>query len=63
MKLLIKREFRDKITGELYKEGSVVEFAEDRAKEILADTRSLAEEAKEEPKKKTAAKKTVAKKK
>ena len=47
MKLLIKREFRDKITGELYKEGSVVEFTEDRAKEILADTRVLAEEAKE----------------
>ncbi len=59
MKLLIKREFRDKITGELYKEGSVVEFAEDRAKEILADKRSLAEEAKE----KKTAKKTATKKK
>lgn len=58
MKLLIKREFRDKITGELYKEGSVVEFAEDRAKEILADTRSLAEEAKE----KKTVRKTVKKK-
>lgn len=59
MKLLIKREFRDKITGELYKEGSVVEFAEDRAKEILADKRSLAEEAKE----KKTAKKAATKKK
>lgn len=59
MKLLIKREFRDKITGELYKKDSVVEFAEDRAKEILADKRSLAEEAKE----KKTAKKTATKKK
>lgn len=59
MKLLIKREFRDKITGELYKKDSVVEFAEDRAKEILADNRGLAEEAKE----KKTAKKTATKKK
>lgn len=59
MKLLIKREFRDKITGELYKKDSVVEFAEDRAKEILADNRNLAEEAKE----KKTTKKTATKKK
>ena len=59
MKLLIKRQFRDKITGELYAEGSEVEFTEDRAKEILADKRSLAEEAKE----KKTAKKTATKKK
>lgn len=47
MKLQIKREFRDKITGELYKKDSVVEFTDDRANEILADKRGLAEEAKE----------------
>ena len=59
MKLQIKREFRDKITGELYKKNSVVEFTEDRAKEILADKRGLAEEAKE----KKTTKKTATKKK
>ena len=52
MKLLIKREFRDKITGELYKEGSVVEFSDERGKEILADPRSLASESKKRTTKK-----------
>lgn len=42
MKLLIKRSFRDKNTKELYKEGSVVEFEDDRGEEILADERELA---------------------
>ena len=56
MKLLIKREFKDKITGEFYEKDTVVEFTEDRAKEILADKRELAseyEEAKKQRKKKT----------
>lgn len=66
MKLAIKREFRDKITGELYKVDDVKEFTEERAKEILADPRGLVEAAPEEPEepkpKKPAAKKTATKK-
>lgn len=46
MKLLIKKAFRDKITMELYKEGTVVEFEDERGKEILADPRDLASESK-----------------
>lgn len=66
MKLVIKREFRDKFTGELYKVDDVKEFADDRADQILADPRGLAEVAPEEPEepkpKKPAAKKPAAKK-
>lgn len=65
MKLAIKREFRDKITGELYKVDDVKEFTEERAKEILADPRGLVEVAPEEPEepkpKKLAAKKKAKK--
>lgn len=43
MKLTILKPFRDKVTGEDYKVGSTVDFAEERAKEILADRRKLAE--------------------
>lgn len=46
MKLTILKPFRDKVTGEDYKAGSTVDFTEDRAKEILADRRKLAERAK-----------------
>lgn len=48
MKLKINIEFRDKFTGELYKKDSIVEFEEDRAKELLADKRNLVEKVKEE---------------
>ena len=65
MKLAIKKEFRDKITGELYKVDDVKEFTEERAKEILADPRGLVEAAPEEPEepkpKKPAAKKKAKK--
>ena len=66
MKLLIKKEFRDKFTGELYKVDDVKEFTKERAEQILADPRGLVEAAPEEPTepkpKKPAAKKPVAKK-
>jgi hypothetical protein len=48
MKLKINIEFRDKFTGELYKKDSIVEFSEDRAKELLADKRKLVSKVKEE---------------
>lgn len=46
MELKINIEFRDKFTGELYKKDSIVEFEEDRAKELLADKRNLVEKVK-----------------
>lgn len=36
MKLRIIKPFADKITGELYKVGAVVEFKKDRAEEIIS---------------------------
>lgn len=47
MELKINIEFRDKFNGELYKKDSIVEFEEDRAKELLADKRNLVEKVKE----------------
>jgi topoisomerase IA-like protein len=47
MNLKINIEFRDKFTGELYKKDSIVEFEEDRAKELLADKRKLVSKVKE----------------
>lgn len=47
MKLKINKEFKDKFTGEKYKAGSEVEFKDDRAKELLSDTRDLVSEVKE----------------
>jgi 5,10-methenyltetrahydromethanopterin hydrogenase len=46
MKLTILKPFRDKVTGEDYTVGATVDFTEERAKEILADRRKLAEKAK-----------------
>lgn len=46
VKLTILKPFRDKVTGEDYKVGSTVDFTDERAKEILADRRKLAEKAK-----------------
>lgn len=51
MKLKIEKEFKDKFTGEKYKAGSEVEFEDARAKELLADTRRLVTEVKDESKK------------
>lgn len=47
MKLKINKEFKDKFTGEKYKAGSEVEFKDERAKELLSDTRELVSEVKE----------------
>lgn len=47
MKLKINKEFKDKFTGEKYKAGSEVEFKDERAKELLSDTRDLVSEVKE----------------
>lgn len=47
MKLKIEKEFKDKFTGEKYKAGSEVEFKDERAKELLSDTRDLVSEVKE----------------
>lgn len=48
MKLKIEREFIDKYTKEKYQEGSEVNFAEDRATELLNDPRGLVSEVKVE---------------
>ena len=50
MNLKIERAFRDKITGERYEAGAVVDFEPKRAEEILADARKLASEVKAEKK-------------
>ncbi len=53
MKLRIEQPFQDKYTGEDYQVGSEVEFAKDRAAELLADDRKLVSAVEEaaEPKK------------
>lgn len=61
MKLKINIEFRDKFTGELYKKDSIVEFSDDRAKELLADKRKLVSEVEEEAPKSEDETKTEAK--
>ena len=45
MRLIIKQRMRDKYTGEIYEAGAEIDFAADRAKELLADPRGLAEKA------------------
>ena len=47
MKLRIERAFTDKYTKKKYKVGSEVEFAEDRANELLSDSRALVTQVKE----------------
>lgn len=49
MKLKIEKEFTDKYTGKKYKAGSEVEFKEERAKELLSDSRELVTQIKEAP--------------
>ena len=41
MRLKIERVFKDKFTGEAYSPGDVREFEDDRAKELLSDSRKL----------------------
>jgi hypothetical protein len=48
MKLKINIEFRDKFNGTKYTKDSIVEFSDDRAKELLADKRKLVSKVKEE---------------
>lgn len=50
MKLKIEKEFTDKFTGETYKVDDVKEFEEARAKELLADSRNLVTQVKDEKK-------------
>lgn len=63
MKVRIEKTFTDKYTGEKREAGSIVDFEDERAAELLADPRQVVSEVKEkgqEPKK-TPAKKPAAK--
>ena len=63
MKVRIEKTFTDKYTGEKREAGSIVDFDDERAAELLADPRQVVSEVKEkghEPKK-TPAKKPDAK--
>ena len=48
MKLKINIEFKDKYNGKKYAEGEVVDFEDERAKQLLADERNLVSKVKEE---------------
>lgn len=48
MKVRIERTFVDKYTQERREAGSIVEFDDDRAAELLADPRNVVSEVKEE---------------
>lgn len=66
MKVRIERTFTDKYTKERREAGSIVEFDDKRAAELLADPRKVVSEVKEEgqePKKTAAKPKTAQKKK
>lgn len=66
MKVRIERTFTDKYTKERREAGSIVEFDDKRAAELLADPRKVVSEVKEEgqePKKTAAKPKTAPKKK
>lgn len=61
MKLKINIEFKDKYNGKKYAEGEVVDFEDERAKELLTDKRNLVSEVKEEAPKSEDETKTEAK--
>lgn len=61
MKLKINIEFKDKYNGKKYAEGEVVDFEDERAKELLADKRNLVSKVKEEAPKSEDETKTEAK--
>ena len=67
MKVRIEKTFTDKHTGERREVGSIVEFDDERAAELLADPRQVVSEVKaekgQEPKKATAKPKAAPKKK
>ncbi len=52
MRIKVLKPFVDKITKDEYKPGDIKEFSDERAREILADHRNLAEEVKKKPSKK-----------
>lgn len=47
MKLKIEKNFKDKYTGEYYEAGKEIDFDEDRAEELLSDSRGLVSKVKE----------------
>ena len=53
MKLRIEKEFRDKYSGKKYVVGNEVEFVDDRAKELLSDSRNLVSKVAEEKSKRS----------
>ena len=55
MKVKVNKEFADKYTHEMYKVGSVIEFADDRAKDLIGRELALAVDI-PSPKEQTAAK-------
>lgn len=62
MKVRIEKTFTDKYTGEKREAGSIVDFEDERASELLADPRQVVSEVKEkghEPKKTQAKKPAV----
>ena len=67
MKVRIEKTFTDKNTGERRESGSIVDFEDERAAELLADPRKVVSEVKEEkgqePKKAAAKPKATAPKK
>ena len=67
MKVRIEKTFTDKHTGERREAGSIVEFDDERAAELLADPRQVVSEVKaekgQEPKKAAAKPKAAPKKK
>jgi hypothetical protein len=66
MKVRIEKTFTDKHTGERREAGSIVEFDDERAAELLADPRQVVSEVKEkgqEPKKAATKPKAAPKKK
>lgn len=50
MKLSVVKEFRDKVTGELVKAGSVIEVEDKRGKEILSHAGYAVEVPEDKPK-------------
>ena len=61
MKLKVEVKFRDKNNGKLYNVGDVVEFSDERASELLKDSRKLVSKVKEEKKEAEAKPKATAK--
>lgn len=61
MKLKIEKEFTDKYTGQKYKVGEKAIFKDERAKELLSDSRELVSQVEDEEEAKEASKKPAKK--